>query len=208
MLPDGTRRALGNAEVTIVIFNKGNEDFVRTLRTVLPEKEYNELAAQNLATFIENASTPSVKIPMVRILDAGKFSKRFRQLHSVFEAAYDPNTVKALDNLADYAKATAGDVAKFEGFGIKEFAHLTELNAGGVIGAHLAPVVNSSVVIIPMGAFLPIARSLMSTSGPAGGQGLLNKWLTTGVPQGLAKVAGEAAKFGGRVAAEGQAEGI
>ncbi len=78
----------------------------------------------------------------------------------------------------------------------------------GLVVAQFAPVISSSVVIIPMGAFLPIARSLMSTSGPAGGQGLLNKWLTTGVPQGVARAAGEIAKVGGRVAAEGRSEEI
>jgi len=181
-----------NTKLTVRVFNSGNEGLVKSLRENLPKDVYDDFAAQNLANMFDNFTVPSEKLPMVRILSP-RWAKAYKDIRPVFEAGYDPQTIQALDNLAAFVEKTSADVAKFEKFSVGELAKLTELNVGAGIGAHFAG--GSGLVIVPAGVSPFMARSLMAPNG------LMKKWLTTGLLQSAVPVAQEGVRLGARAIA-------
>lgn len=190
---------LTSQQMTAQIFRAGNESFVKQLGKELPPETWNSLKAQNLANLLENFSSQSDKIPGARILDKGdQLVKWIENNKSILKESYDPQTVEALENFAQLAKASKDEVAKHG----KEMGVLgTTLNLGAIGGAGYSLSQDKDVGYLQMSAVaLPfIAMSMMNPKG------WVKQWLTTGIKGG--KEIGEAAKLGGRAVVAGEDDG-
>ncbi len=158
--------------LTVKIFKSGNEGFVKALEKELSPEVWDSLRAQNLANMIDNAATESKRMLGLKVIDGDKLEKIIKNNRSVLEVAYknNPETLKALDNLAALAKASKGNLAQFEK-GLSSNAFTGNLALGGG-AAYADPVM---LVAGSTGSML-LAKSMM--------KGTMNKWLTTGFKVG------------------------
>lgn len=177
-------------QLTPRIFSPGNEDLVRTLKTLLPKETFDDLAAQNLSNLlIKKFSRESDRLGMgVRILDGNRMLTFLAENKNIIKETYGKETTEAIFNLARVAKVGASDIAKFDkGLGQNVFTGSLALLGGG--GFQFP-----TTTIITTGLAPFITKSLMSTKG------ILKTALTTGfsgVPRAAVR---EGLKVGGRVA--------
>ena len=158
------------AALTVRIFRSGNEDFIRSLKNELPEEAWDTLRAQNIANLLENASKESDRLPGFRILtNTNKLEKALSDNRQAFEAAYDADTMKAIDRFVMLAKAGSKDVGKFE-------RGLDALNLGsaGAFVPSLAKGAADPSVIVGTASSMAVGMSLIKPDG------VLKRWLTTG----------------------------
>jgi hypothetical protein len=185
---------LTSSQITARIFRAGNEKFIKKLSETLPEETWNSLKAQNLANLLENFSSQSDKVPGARILDKGdQLVKWIENNKTVLKEAYDPQTVEALENFSQLAKASKGEASEY-GKDLSNFSSL--LNLGGLGGGFYA---EPNILVVSTPALMWAAKSMMDPNG------VIKQWLTTGLKG--AKTAGEAAKLGGRAVVAGEDDG-
>jgi hypothetical protein len=182
---------LTSQQMTAQIFRSGNEGFIKQLGKELPPQTWNSLRAQNLANLLENFSEQSDKMPGARILTKGdQLVKWIENNQSVLKEAYDPQTIEALENFAQLAKASKGETANY-GRDMSNFGAMANLGALGGVGYTEPTSLAFTTATMPL-----IAMSMMKPDG------IVKQWLTTGLKG--AKTAGEAAKLGGRAIVAGE----
>lgn len=182
---------LTSSQMTAQIFRAGNEGFVKKLGKELPQETWDSLRAQNLANLLENFSRESDKMPGVRVLtDGDKLVKWIENNKTVLDAAYDPKTIEALENFAQLARATKGEVANFNEGAVS----LASLGLTGALGG--AKYSEPATLIFTTPMLMGVAKSMMNPDG------WVKQWLTTGFKGG--REIGEAAKLGGRTAVSGE----
>lgn len=185
---------LTSQQMTAQIFRAGNESFVKQLSKELPAETWDSLKAQNLANLLENFSEQSDKLPGARVLTKGdQLVKWIENNKSILNEAYDPQTVEALENFAQLAKASKGEIANY-GKDLGMFS--SALNLGGLSGAAYA---EPTTLVISTPALMGIAKSMMNPDG------WVKQWLTTGLKG--AKTIEETAKLGGRASVSGENDG-
>lgn len=179
---------LTSQQMTAQIFKAGNESFIKKLGKELQPETWNSLKAQNLANLLENYSTQSDKVPGARILDKGdQLVKWIENNKSMLKEAYDPQTVEALENFSQLAKASKGEAVKY-GNDMSNFGAMA--NLGGLSGgAYFEP----TTLMVSTPALMWVSKSMMDPNG------IIKQWLTTGIKGG--EKIGEAAKLGGRAIA-------
>ncbi len=184
---------LTSQQMTAQIFRAGNEGFIKQLGKELPKETWDSLKAQNLANLLENFSTQSDKVQGARILDKGdQLVKWIENNQTVLKEAYDPQTIEALENFAQLAKASKGEISAFN----RDLSMLGNANlAAGAGAAYLEP----TTLVISTPALLAISRSMMNPDG------IIKQWLTTGIKSGGREI-GEAAKLGGKAVVSGEEE--
>jgi hypothetical protein len=174
---------LTSQQMTAQIFRAGNESFIKQLRKELPPETFDSLRAQNLANLFENFSETTDKVPGARVLTKGdQLVKWIENNKTVLNSTYEKETVEALENFAQLAKASKSDTSQV-GKDIGVFG--STLNIGAVAGlGHAEP----ATLIFTTPALMGVAKSMMNPDG------WIKKWLTTGLGDGA--TAGEAAKLG------------
>lgn len=181
--PVARRLLSGNmtpAALTPSIFKAGNERFVKKLAKELPEETWDSLKAQNLANLFENFSEASDRLPGARVLTKGdQLVKWIESNKSVLEAAYDKETIEALTNFAELAKASSKDLAEFKKGGF-DMGTLTTTGAMGGLG--FGGIAEPTTLVFGGGMSLPIATEMMRPGG------LLKTWLVKGWPKTKAAV--------------------
>lgn len=192
---------MSSSQMTAQIFRAGNEGFVKKLGKELPPETWDSLRAQNLANLFENFSKESDRIPGVRVLtDGDKLLKWIENNKTILDAAYDPQTVEALENFAQLAKASKSEIANFNN-DLGMFSSALNLGAlgGGAYSAGVGSYAEPVSLVITTPVMMGIAKSMMNPNG------WVKQWLTTGIkPLGIGgQEVGEAAKFGGRAAVAG-----
>lgn len=175
--------AVPDDQITVRLF-QGNPESINTLkylRAHVPKETFDDMLTQNLANMIKNNSK-SPAGTFARYLDGAALEKVINKNRKVLEAFYPPQTVKAMDNLALYAKANAESLQLADRSWAEALA--APASIGGAVGlfrklADLDPT--GLGVIIPEVASYPVARSLMKPDG------VMFQWLTKGakVPEAV-----------------------
>lgn len=173
--PVARRMLQGNITPTALtanIFRTGNEQFIKKLSKELPEDTWNSLKAQNLANLLENFSEQSDRLPGARVLTKGdQLVKWIENNKSVLEAAYDKETIEALTNFAELAKASSKDIAEFK----KGAFDLGSISTAGAFGT--LKYAEPGTLIFGGGTSMGIANEMMRPGG------LLKTWLVKGWPK-------------------------
>lgn len=196
MLQGSTARRLEKGSVspdalTAQIFKRENRALIKSLQSELDPNTWQMLKARNLANVIDSATAETSMMGVKAITKPDSILRQIRNNRDLYQEIYGKETVKALENLGNLAKASADDIKKIKD-GVLSNLGFSPLALTGAFGA----LVTNDPTTLTLGAAgsIPLAISMMRPNG------LMKRYLTTGVQSGLAP-AKEAIKLGIRVSA-------